>query len=205
MNRFSRRKRFGEYGGLQGHFGPRKGFGAPREQTIRKEGKSGLCILLISIMTLLIIGCTPRASVWTDKDNITDYERAQSTLLEFLNNLHNAKYEQSARVYGGPYQTMIDQNPDIGPDDHSTLLRYACTLNGMQCLRAKIIGLEGEIPNEKYVFIVEFLRHNGTLYTLRPCCGGDEGGFPHQSIFLFTVLKVDQNEFIVINLPPYAP
>jgi hypothetical protein len=205
MNRRSRRIRLGEYSGLQEYFGPRKGFGAPCRRTVRKVSKSSLCLLLISMMTLLLIGCVPRASVLTATDNLTDYERAQSTLLEFLNNLHNGKYEQVARVYGGSYQTMIDQNPDIGPDDRSTLLRNACALNGMQCLRAKIIGVEEEIPNEKYEFVVEFLRQDGTPFTQRPCCGEDEGSFPHQSIFLFTVLKVDQNEFTVMNLPPYAP
>ena len=193
------------YWGLQWFFNSWKGFGAIRVETIRKVSRSGFCLLLLSIMTVLLISCTAQQSLLTATDNLTDYERAQYTLMEFLKNLNDGKYDEAAQVYGGSYQTMIDQNPGTDSNDHTTLLENACTLNGMQCLQAKIIGLEEEFPNEKYVFLVEFLDHNGTLFMLGPCCGDDEASSPPQSVFLFTVIKTDQNKFTVMDMPPYAP
>jgi hypothetical protein len=190
---------------LNGTIDQRSSFVAIRHEIIRKGSKNALCISLISVFLLFLMSCVSQQSILTDTDNLTDYERAQYTLMEFLKNLQNGKYDKAAQFYGGSYQTMIDHNPDTDSNDHKTLLRNACTLNGMQCLRAKIIGLEEEVPNEKYVFLVEFLEHNGTLFTLGPCCGGDEASSPPQSVFLFTVIKTDQNKFIVMDMPPYAP
>jgi hypothetical protein len=126
-------------------------------------------------------------------------------LMDFLGNLHNGKYAEAAQYYGGSYKTMIDHNPDIDPNDHAALLRNACTLNGVQCLRAKMIGLEDKVPGEKYVSIVEFLKKDGTLFMLEPCCGGEERSFPPQSVFHFLVKEVDQNKFVVMDMPPYVP
>jgi hypothetical protein len=205
MKRFIKRKYRSEYRGLPWHFDLEQGIGVNRVKIIETIGRRGLYCLLISILLLFLISCVPQQKQWAATDNFSDSERAQYFLLDFLENLHNGNYDEVAHFYGGSYQTMIDQNPDIDPDDHQALLRNACNLNGMQCLRAKIIGLEQEISGEKYVFIVEFLKHNGTLFTFRPCCGEDEGSFPQQSIFLFTVVNADQNSFTVMDLPPYAP
>ena len=205
MNISRRSKYPEECWGLRWSFYKWKDFGAIRGETVRKVSKSGYCLLLVSVMTLLLISCAPQQSLSAATDNLDDYERAQYTLMEFLKNLYDGKYDEAAQVYGGSYQTMINQNPGIGSNDHTTLLENACTLNGMQCLQAKIIGLEEEFPNEKYVFLVEFLDHNGTLFMLRPCCGDDEASSPPQSVFLFTVIKTDQNKFTVMDIPPYAP
>ena len=156
-------------------------------------------------MALFLISCASQTSLLPAMDNLTDYERAQYFLLDFLENLHNGNYDQAAGFYGGSYQTMIDQNPGIDPNDHTTLLKNACTLNGMQCLRAKIIGLEAEIPNEKYVFLVELLDINGGLFKLEPCCGEDIPSIAPQSVFSFTVIKTDQNKFTIMDMPPYTP
>jgi hypothetical protein len=75
----------------------------------------------------------------------------------------------------------------------------------MQCLQAKVIGLEDKVPGEKYVFTVEFLKEDGTLFMLESCCGGEEGNFPAQSVFHFLIKEGDQNKFVVVDTPPYAP
>jgi hypothetical protein len=178
---------------------------ATRDEITLGVSKNALYLSMISILLLFLVSCVPQQSKLAAADNLTDFERAQYVLLDFLRNLHNGKYDEAARLYNGSYQTMIDHNPNIDPNDHTALLRKACTLNGMQCLQAKIVGLEESVSNEKYVFIVEFLKHNGTLFMLEPCCGENNPNFPPQSVFLFTVIKGDQNQFTVKDMPPYAP
>jgi hypothetical protein len=178
---------------------------ATRDEIIHGVSKNALRNSLISILLLFLTSCVPQQSPVSATEKLNDEERAQYTLIGFLENLHNGKYDEAARLYGGSYQTMIDHNPDIDPNDHTALLRNACTLNGMQCFRGKIIGLEDKVSDAKYVFIVELLKDDGILFVLGPCCGGNQTSSPPQSVFLFTVIKVDPNEFTVMDMPPYAP
>jgi hypothetical protein len=193
--------RRGLTGAIDKYIGP----GATRDEITREMCKNALRISLISILLLFLMSCVPQQSKSAATEELNDEELAQYALMEFMENLHSRKYDEAARIYGGSYQTMINHNPDVDPNNHATLLRNACTLSGMQCLRAKIIGLEEKVLGEKYVFLVEFLEDDGTLFALGPCCGGDETSFPPQSVFLFTVTKTDQNKFTVMDLPPYVP
>lgn len=176
-----------------------------RDEITLGVSKTALYLSVISILLLFLVSCVPQQSKLAAADNLTDYERAQYVLLDFLRNLHNGKYDEAARLYNGSYRTMIDHNPDIDPNDHTDLLRNACTLNGMQCLRGKIIGLEEKVSDVKYIFMVEFLKDDGILFALGPCCGGGQTSVPPQSVFLFTVIKVYQNRFTVMDMPPYVP
>jgi hypothetical protein len=176
-----------------------------RHEFIREKNKLALCLSTISILLLFLASCVPQSSRLAATGKINDEERAQQALMDFLGNLHNGKYAEAARYYGGSYETMIDHNPDIDPNDHAALMRNACTINGMQCLQAKIIGLEDKVPGEKYVFMIEFLKEDGTPFMLGPCCGGEESNFPPQSVFHFSVMEVDQNKSVVMDMPPYIP
>jgi hypothetical protein len=162
-------------------------------------------MILICVFIFTFIGCIPRQSKFTNSENISDYDAAQNTLLEFLNNLHEGKYVQAANYFGGEYQILIDQNPTTDPTDHETLWRNGCTINGMQCLRAKIIGGQEETPSERYIFLVEFEKQDGTLFQSGPCCGSDEAGSPPLSVFTFTVIKSEGSKYSVLDMPPYAP
>ena len=205
MDRIRRIKYLKRFSRLHWPTNPWKSFGAILVESVRELNKSRLLLSLVPILLLFLVSCGPQQRKLAAANNLSGDEQAQLTLMDFLNNLQSGKYDEADRLYGGSYQTMIDQNPNIDPNDHPGLLRNACTLNGLQCLEAKIIGLEEEIPNEKYVFMVEFLKINGTLFRRGPCCGEDEGGSLPQSVFLFTVSKVDQNKFAVMDLPPYGP
>lgn len=160
--------------------------------------------LMITLL-LALTGCARRQDGVMSTEAVSDEELARDVLLNFFESLHDGDYEGAINLYGGTYETMIDHNPSIDPDDRAALLRNACALNGMQCLRGKIIGREEEVLGEEYVFLVEFLKDDGTLFQLGPCCGADETRFPPQSVFQITVMKVDQNGFAVMEMPPYAP
>jgi len=122
-----------------------------------------------------------------------------------LENLNNGNYAEAARIYGGTYETMIDHNPGVNPNDLSALLQNACTLNGMQCLRVKSVKLNKKVSDTEFVFQVDFLKDDGIPFELDPCCGGDERNFLPQSMFYFTVLKVGNGQFSVMDTPPYVP
>lgn len=172
---------------------------------ILRISKNVVFLSVISILLLSLLGCSGQQNQGAPTETLNDEELAQHALMEFLENLHDGNYEEAARFYGGPYDTLIDQNPGLDPNDHAALLRNACTINGMQCLQGNIIGLDDKVSGTSYIFIVELHQDDGILFELGPCCGGDQANSPSQSVFLFTVTNDDQNEFAVMDLPPYAP
>jgi len=160
---------------------------------------------LAMILALPISACSRHQDV-SPTLNASNGERfAQDTLMDFLESLHSGNYEEAAQLYGGSYETMIDQNPALDPNDQATLLRNACTVNGMQCLQVKSAVLDEVVSDTKFVFKVDFIQGDGTLFVLDPCCGGDEMSIPPQSVFYFKVIEGNQNEFTIMDMPPYVP
>jgi len=100
---------------------------------------------------------------------------------------------------------MIDHNPSIDPSDHSALLKNACETNGAQCFRVKSASLDKRISKTDFVFRVDFVNDDGTLFVLGPCCDGNAIDIMPQSVFYFTVMKVNKNKFSVMDMPPYTP
>lgn len=135
----------------------------------------------------------------------SEEQRAREALVNFLENLHSGKYGEAALLYGGTYKTMIANNPNIAPGDSAGLLRNACTVNGIQCLRVKSAKLNRKASENEFVFDVEFLNSDGTLFVLGLCCGEDATDVTPQSVFPMTVMKVEPGKFVVIDLPPYVP
>jgi hypothetical protein len=119
-------------------------------------------------------------------------------LIDFLEGLHKGEYEKAAPLYRGTYETMIDHNPSMNPDDHVALLQTACTINGAQCLQVKSASLDRQVSSTEFIFKVEFLNADGTLFVLGPCCGGNETDFPPQSVFYLTVAKIDKDKYVVM-------
>jgi hypothetical protein len=154
---------------------------------------------LIATLILALMSCIPR------QGGLSDEQIALDMLVNFLESLHNGEYDEAARLYGETYETMIDHNPGVNSSDHAALLRSACTINGMQCLQVKSISLDKKVSDTEFVFKVDFLNEDGMLFLLGPCCGGDEADILPQSLFYFTVRKVDKNDFHVMDIPPYAP
>jgi hypothetical protein len=160
---------------------------------------------MMIILTLLLMSCAAQPSESPPAETLSDDQFALHTLVGFLESLYNGNYDDAVQIYGGTYETMIDHNPSINPNNHSALLRNACTINGVQCLQVKSAGLDKKVSDTEFVFKVEFLNTDGTLFVLGPCCGGSETDFPPQSVFYFTVKKVDKEKFIVMDMPPYMP
>ena len=153
---------------------------------------------------LFLVSCAPPQNELPSK-TLSDDQFALDILVNFLESLHNGNYAEAARLYGGTYETMTDQNPNVDPNDYAVLLQNACTLNGMQCLQVKSANLDRKISDTEFIFKVGFLNDDGTLFELGPCCGDDETNFPPQTVFYLSVIKGDNNKFVVIDTPPFAP
>ena len=138
--------------------------------------------LIISFINLLM-SCAPQQGEVPSSENLTDDQIALHVLVDFLDNLHHGKYDEAAQLYGGMYEIMIDHNPGLNPQDHSALLRNACSINGAQCLQVKSAGLDKKASDIEFIFKVDFLNTDGTLFVLGPCCGGNETDFPPESVF----------------------
>jgi len=167
--------------------------------------KNSIRSSLIITLVFVLASCATQPSKLPPTETLNDEQLALHVLVDFLESLHDAKYDKAAQLYGGTYETMTDHNPSIDPNDHPALLRNACTINGAQCLQLKSAGLDKKVSDKEFVFKGEFLNTDGTLFVLGPCCGGSETDFPPQSVFYFTVVKSDENSFMVMDMPPYMP
>lgn len=91
-------------------------------------------------------------------------ELARQSLVQFTEYLHEGKYDEAARLYGGTYEVMISHNEDVDPEDRIALWRRACTINGAQCLRVRSATVQEQISPTEYVFLVGFEYDDGTLF-----------------------------------------
>jgi hypothetical protein len=162
------------------------------------------CSFIITLACFLA-SCATQQGTLPTIESLGDDQRAFNVLNEFLQSLYRGEYDKAAQLYAGTYETMRDHNPSMNPDDHVALLRNACTLNGAQCLQVKSAALDRKVSDTEFIFRVEFLNGDGTLFVLGPCCGGNATDFPPQSVFYLTVMKTDKDNYVVMDMPPYAP
>ena len=167
--------------------------------------KTFICCFLTIFFTLFLVSCTSQQVKLPSKETSSEEQLALQVLTDFLQSLYTGNYDKAAQLYGGSYETMIDHNPSIIPSDHTALLKNACETNGAQCFRVKSASLDNRTSKTEFVFRVDFVNDDGTLFVIGPCCGGNATDFSHQSVFFFTVVKVDKNKFFVMDMPPYTP
>jgi hypothetical protein len=167
--------------------------------------KNTINFIIATPLHFLLMGCVPQKSKPLSTNSLSDEQLAHDILVKFLDTLHKGSYAEAAQLYGGSYETMIDQNPALDPNDQAALLRNACTVNGVQCLQVKSAVLDKKGSDTEFVFKVDFSQDDGTLFVLGPCCGGDETSTSPQSEFHLRVVKVAGDRFTVIDMPPYAP
>lgn len=135
----------------------------------------------------------------------TEEDGALTTLTAFLTALNSRDYESAENLYGGSYETLEGYNPDVDPNNHILLLERACESNGLNCLKLKSATLKQTSIEQAFVFSVELQTNNGDLFEIGPCCGADEEDFIPVSVFNFSVIQNDQDQFQVLDLPPYTP
>jgi hypothetical protein len=147
---------------------------------------------------------TPLLPTWTvTPAEASDLDLARHTLLAFFTLLHDGRYAEAAPLYGGPYDVIEDNNPDIPKDDYAALWQAVCTHQTL-CLSVAQIVEEKAVAQDEFEFVVEFIWRDGTLFKLGPCCGATEAEMPPVWQFPYAVQKID-GEFLVMEGPVYIP
>src|SRR5262245_25652127 len=59
---------------------------------------------------------------------------AKGVLIKFFELLNTKQYAEAEDFYGGSYEGLWNNNPDVERSDHGKLLANACEINGYQCL-----------------------------------------------------------------------
>jgi hypothetical protein len=129
---------------------------------------------------------------------------AHDALVNFLTLLHAKKYTEATPLYGGEYDQLQIFNTEIDPADHVALWTWACDNQLLQCLEVRSATFK-EQQGDSYIFQVEFSNPDGSLFVLGPCCGSNETDMPPVSQFEFTVSRITNGKFVVMNTPPYVP
>jgi len=147
---------------------------------------------------------TPLLPTWTvTPEGASDLEIARHTLLSFFTLLHEGRYAEALPLYGGTYDSMRSNNPEIPPYDYVALWESSCTIQ-RPCLLVAAIANEEAVAQDEFTFLVEFVWIDGTLYKRGPCCGATETEMPTVWQFPYTVRKID-GQFKVMEEPVYMP
>jgi hypothetical protein len=158
---------------------------------------------VILLFGLILAGC----ALYATRPNSTQAPmvRARQALEAYFNNLAAGRYTEAAALYGGDYQVLADNNPDLDFNDHAAMFQNACQVNGFVCnLAIKNYVSESQPSENEFVFVVEFQTADGALFTLGPCCGADPTESPPVTQFEYHVQKVN-GKYLVMDLPVYRP
>lgn len=137
--------------------------------------------------------------------NPTEAENAQRVLEAYFNALQAKNYLEAINMYGGDYEILVNNNPDINASDYVALFERACTQNGFVCdITIKNVVHVVQLGEGEFRFTVEFQNPDGTLFILEPCCGSDISEFPPLTQFDFVVKNLD-GTYKVMALPVYVP
>ena len=168
-----------------------------------KTGESALAVPTAS-PSQTTTPLTPLLPTWTVTPVwASDLDLARHTLLTFFTLLHEGRYAEATSLYGGAYDVMREQNPDIPTDDYAGLWKAACS-HQSPCLLVSRIVEEDPISQDEFEFVVEFVWLDGMLFKLGPCCGATEAEMPPVWQFPYTVKKID-GQFKVMEGPVYVP
>ncbi|HLE15190.1 MAG TPA: hypothetical protein VI776_10610 [Anaerolineales bacterium] len=129
---------------------------------------------------------------------------ARQALFDFFSALKTGDYAAADGLYGGSYELLEANNPDVDPNDRAALLENACLINGFQCLAVYRAVLVDKPAQGEYRFRVVF-EQDGGAFVLGPCCGADIAEQPPQSEFVYTVKRDEAGKYRVIELPVYVP
>jgi len=134
----------------------------------------------------------------------TDIELAREALIDYFNFLNKKQYSEAIKYHGSGYEFLQAWNPRIDINDHISLLKNGCEINGLQCLKIKNILSQQQISSTEFKFLVQFENNDGTLFKRGPCCGATEEQMPTKTDFEYTVKKVN-NDFLIMTPPVYVP
>lgn len=124
--------------------------------------------------------------------------------LAFFDHLAGGQYDAAAELYGGSYETLVNYNPGIDPDDVAALWRNGCQVNGLQCLPVRIANFNEETATGETIFTVQFSNPDASLFVRKACCG-ETPTTPPAFEFEYRVVQGGDGQFRVLDMPIYVP
>jgi hypothetical protein len=161
-------------------------------------------LVLTPLILLLLAGCLGQAPE-KPADPPDQAAQAEAAARDFFDALHQGDYQNAVELYGGSYDVLTGMNPDLDPEDRSGLLAQGCEFNGLVCMRMGDVLSTERTGEGEYTFTVQFLREDGEVFVLGPCCGEDETSMPPVSEFQVRAARDGSKEFKALDLPPYVP
>jgi hypothetical protein len=150
--------------------------------------------LVVLALAVLLPGCNGEAR---------DSEQAREVLIAFFDTLSKGNYAEATALYGGSYETLVDWNPDVSPDDHSTLWHSGCSVNGLQCLKVLTATFNERTATGEYIFTVQFSNPDGSLFVREACCGETPTSPPVWQ-FEYRVVRGGDGQYRVLDLPVFT-
>jgi len=118
---------------------------------------------------------------------------AKGAVIDFLTALHDKRYAEAETFYGSDYGLLWNWNPTVESSDHAALWKNGCEMNGLVCLEIRNLAVAEHPDAKTYVVNVWLSNADKTEFTT-------EFG---QTMFPFTVAKLDNGKFEVQTMPPY--
>lgn len=156
--------------------------------------KKILCLLVVCIF---LNACSSLLPAYEER-------LAEKTAAQFFLLLSEKDYAAADRLYGGDYSPIQSINPEIPPEDHASLWKNACEVNGFQCLEIRQALRTEKFSLNEFFVTVEFNNPDGSLFVLGPCCGATEEQMPPRSQFDVFIIERDGN-YLVTSLPVLLP
>ena len=151
---------------------------------------------LTFVVAMLTAGCAaPLAS--------SASEAAEITLRSYFAALHEGRYEEAVLLFGGAYDQLEANNPDLDPADRAGLLERWCRQNGGVCLPVQAVVAVTPSSEGAFSFVVRFANEDGSTLEIGPCCGEEDTGQRTRE-FAYTARPAAKG-FVILELPPYVP
>jgi hypothetical protein len=137
--------------------------------------------------------------------NSVEERAAALALTQFFSLLTNGAYDEAVALFS-PDQDGLASIGSFTPAeeqaDRARILSNYCTAV-QSCLPVTI--LSSDMPaKDEFIFKVNFIKDDGTVWRLGPCCGATEEEMPPVSEFSYTVKKI-AGRWQVVTPPQYQP
>lgn len=160
---------------------------------------------LIGALFLVLSGC---ASGKTATDQAAaELTAAETVLTAFFGDLASGLFDEAVPKFAPEENDPEAWNwlagfGEDGAEGRDRVLKNYCAAVGT-CLPAKVVSSVSEEAGT-FVFKVQFLKPDGGIFVLGPCCGASEEEMPSRDTFDYIVKKID-GTYKVITPPQYVP
>ena len=174
---------------------------APKQK--KKKNMKKINFILTAVLALTMSGC---AVPWTEIP-AGEEQAAADALTGFFNDLSSGLFDEAVPKFAPEINdpeawSWIAGFGEGGAERRDLALKNYCAAIG-SCLPARVVSsTSGEAGT--FFFKVRFIKPDGDIFTLGPCCGATAEEMPPRDTFDYTVKKID-GTYKVITPPQYVP